>query len=93
MDDRLTGRLCKAARALLGITQVDLANAANVAKQTVVNFERGAHTPYPNNLSAIRRALESEGVSFTVEGGTRLGVSWSDPSAPGNTGPEQRGSP
>ncbi len=50
---------------MLGISQTDLAAAANVSRQTIVDFERGARMPYPNNLAAIRAALEAAGVEFT----------------------------
>lgn len=50
---------------MLGISQTDLAAAANVSRQTIVDFERGARMPYPNNLAAIRTALEAAGVEFT----------------------------
>lgn len=76
MQFRLTGRLCKAARALAGMTQADLARAANVAKQTVADFERGARTPFPNNLAAIQRALERAGVAFIAGAEDGPGVRW-----------------
>jgi hypothetical protein len=38
---------------------------AKVARQTVVDFERGARTPYASNLAAIRAAFEAAGVEFT----------------------------
>jgi hypothetical protein len=46
----------------------------HVARQTVVDFERGARTPHPNNLSAIRAALEAAGVEFIDENGGGAGV-------------------
>ena len=54
----------RAARALLNISQADLAKTANLSKQTFVDFERGARTPYPNNLLALQSALENLGVAF-----------------------------
>ena len=83
-------RLCKAARALAGLTQAELAKGANVAKQTVANFERGARTPFPNNLAAIQRALESAGVKFITSAEEGPGVRWRGPG--GNT-PPVSGSP
>jgi transcriptional regulator with XRE-family HTH domain len=59
---------------MLNISQTDLAAAANVSRQTVVDFERGVRTPYPNNLSAIRAALEAAGVEFIEENGGGPGV-------------------
>jgi DNA-binding XRE family transcriptional regulator len=59
---------------LLGVSQGDLAERAHVARQTIVDFERGARTPYPNNLTAIRTALEAAGVEFIPENGGGAGV-------------------
>jgi transcriptional regulator with XRE-family HTH domain len=64
----------RAARALLEWSQSDLAEAANVSRQTVVDFERGARTPYANNLAALRGALEAAGVEFIAENGGGAGV-------------------
>ena len=50
---------------MLGWNQNQLADAAKVSRQTLVDFERGARMPYPNNLAAIRAALEEAGVEFT----------------------------
>lgn len=70
----LSAAQCRGARAMLGISQGDLAEAAKVSRQTVVDFERGARTPYPNNLAAIRAALEAAGVMFVPENGGGAGV-------------------
>jgi len=59
---------------MLGISQTQLAELASVSRQTVVDFERGARTPYPNNLDAIRAALEAAGVEFIAENGRGAGV-------------------
>lgn len=54
----------QAARVLIGWSQVRLANAAGVGLSTVADFERGARTPYDNNLAAMQRALEVAGIEF-----------------------------
>lgn len=61
---------CKAARALLGWNQERLAVMANVGKQTVADYERGARWPIRNNMIAIKGALEGAGIKFmqTLEG-------------------------
>lgn len=56
---------CRAARALLNISQSDLAARAQVARATVTDFERGSRTPTRANLAALTSALESAGVAFT----------------------------
>lgn len=70
----MTSAQCRAARALLNWSQVDLATAASVSKQTLVDFERGARTPYDRTLAEIRRALEAAGVRFIPQNGGGPGV-------------------
>jgi DNA-binding XRE family transcriptional regulator len=74
MSDSITREQSRAARALLDWSQGDLSEAAKIARQTVVDFERGARKPYPNNLDAIRSALEKAGVEFIAENGGGAGV-------------------
>ena len=70
----ITRDQCRAARALVQLSQVDLADAAGISKQTLIDFERGARNPHKNNLSAIRTALEKAGVEFIDENGGGAGV-------------------
>jgi len=70
----ITRAQSRAARALIEWSQSDLATAAKIARQTVVDFERGARTPHRNNLEAIQRALEAAGVEFIAENGGGRGV-------------------
>ena len=63
---------CRAARALLDWTQPDLAKAAGLGLSTVVDFERGRRRVSEDAVSAIRKALERNGVEFTD--GKRPGV-------------------
>jgi transcriptional regulator with XRE-family HTH domain len=62
----------KAARALLGWNQQQLAQKANVAPSTVADFERGKRSPVANNLEAMREAFENAGVSL-LPGGAVVG--------------------
>jgi transcriptional regulator with XRE-family HTH domain len=56
-------------------TQADLAAAAKIALPTVKRYETGVRTPMPNNLTAIRRALEDAGVEFIpAKNGKGVGV-------------------
>lgn len=59
---------------MLGWNQNQLAEAARVSRMTVVEFEGGRRAPHPNNLAAIRIALEQAGVIFTngAEPGVKL---------------------
>lgn len=65
---------CRAGRALLEMDQATLASAANVSRNTIVSFEKGQRVPNPNNLTAIRTALETAGVTFVDENGGGAGV-------------------
>ena len=70
----ITGKQCKAARALLGWDQERLRREASVGKTTVIDFERESRVPMTHNISAIRRALEEGGVVFIDENGGGRGV-------------------
>jgi DNA-binding XRE family transcriptional regulator len=61
----LTPQQCRAARAWLGLTQGKLARNAGVAPLTVRDFEAGRRVPIASSVTAIRAALEKEGIGFT----------------------------
>jgi transcriptional regulator with XRE-family HTH domain len=63
---------CRAARALIGWSQEQLASVSKVAKATIANFELGKREPYPRTFDDIQAALEAAGVEFT--NGERPGV-------------------
>jgi DNA-binding transcriptional regulator YiaG len=66
---------CRAARGWLDWSQSYLATAANVSFSTVRDFEKGRHAPIPNNLVAMRAALEKKGIVF-VDGGGTYGITY-----------------
>ena len=58
----------KAARALLGWSQADLAERAGLTQATVANIETGKHQPSKATLSALTHALQAAGIEFTHDG-------------------------
>ena len=69
----ITPAQCRAGRGLIGWNQGDLACKANVSRQTINDFETGKRVPIPNNLVAIKKALEAVGVRFVDETESPLG--------------------
>lgn len=65
---------CRAARALVQMSQVQLAAASGLSKQTVIDFERGVRSPHKSNLQALQSALEAAGVEFIAANGGGRGV-------------------
>jgi predicted transcriptional regulator len=74
--NQISGRQIAAARALLGIGQVELADNANISAPTLRRMEAsvGAVAGTTNNVAAVRRALESAGVIFIDQNGNGPGV-------------------
>jgi transcriptional regulator with XRE-family HTH domain len=73
---RLSPRLCRAARALIGFEQTDLASKSGVSKSTIGAFEikdKGARLSAVNNR-AIVETFEREGLEFIPENGGGPGV-------------------
>jgi transcriptional regulator with XRE-family HTH domain len=56
---------CRAARALLGWKQIDLAKAAGLGESPVVNFERSKPVVAAEFITKMRIALEDAGIEFT----------------------------
>jgi len=65
---------CRAARALLEWSQLDLAKKAGIGIVTVHQLEAGVGQPRKATLVVIRHALEDAGVEFIDENGGGPGV-------------------
>lgn len=70
----ITASQCRAARALLDWTQDQLAENAQVARPTVIDFEGNIRTPMRNNLISIASTFEAAGVAFISDDGEGVGV-------------------
>jgi transcriptional regulator with XRE-family HTH domain len=65
----------RAARALIGWSQVELADAAGLPLSAVDRFETGARDSFPAEaIEKMRAALESAGVAFIAKNGGGAGV-------------------
>lgn len=62
--DMIAAKQIRAARALLGWTQEQLASAAELSLAVVNNVEREAVDPRRSTLEKIQTALETAGVEF-----------------------------
>ena len=80
----MTPEQCRSARAWLSWSQDDLAKAARVGLSTVKDFENGKRAPIEATLTAMRVALEKEGIGFpfALDGGGKAyacGITYSAP--------------
>ncbi|MER8653430.1 helix-turn-helix transcriptional regulator [Mesorhizobium sp. M0847] len=64
----------RAARGLIGWSQQDLAEKAEVGRATIADFEAGKRTPYATTLARLRETLITAGVEFIPENGGGAGV-------------------
>ncbi len=71
-----TGRQIAAARALIGMSQPELAKAASISIPTLRRMEAcdGPASGLPNNVLAIQSALEAKGISFIGNNENDVGV-------------------
>lgn len=72
--DLMTSAQCRGARAILEMTQPELARAAALGLSTVVDFERRRREVSEEAIKAMRRALEAAGIEFIDENGGGPGV-------------------
>ena len=71
----------KAARALVGMTQKQLAEKTGLSEQTIKLMEiRGTGKSTLDNVQKVQKALETAGIVFIPENGGGAGVRLSKPS-------------
>lgn len=66
---RITFAQIRGGRGMLGWTQHTLAERAGIAKETVVNLEKGQSAVQADTLAKVREAFEIGGLVFTENGG------------------------
>lgn len=62
---RITVSQIRQARALLRLSQEQLAKAAGITRPTLSEIENGKTVPHESTAEAIRAALERRGIVFT----------------------------
>ena len=72
--DTLTAAQCRAARALLGVTQPELAKNAKLGLSTLVDLEKSRRNISVEAKQAIKKTLERLGVEFISRNGGGEGV-------------------
>jgi predicted transcriptional regulator len=70
----ITAEQIRGARAMLGMTQAELAKLAGISTTGLNNIERGIADPKASTLRALKTALEEAGVIFVAENGEGPGV-------------------
>ena len=69
----ITPAQIRAARALLGWNQIQLAAAAGLTEITIKDLERGLANPRPSTLDRIQQAFDEAGVVFFEAGEVKEG--------------------
>ena len=75
----ITGRQIRAARALLGWSQQQLADKAVVSVNALKRLERSSVDTRISTMSSVQKALETAGVEFISAGMKGEGVRLSEP--------------
>lgn len=70
----ITPEQIRGARAMLGITQADLAKRAELSTTGLNNIESGSSDPKASTLKKIQAALEEAGAVFIDQNGHGPGV-------------------
>ncbi len=70
----MTPEQSKAARALIGMTQPQLAKASGLGLSTIVDYEKTRRKVAPDSVAAIQNALEKAGIEFISPNGGGAGV-------------------
>ena len=77
----ITPRQIRAARALLGWSQQQLADKAIISLNALTRLERGRVDPRVSTLDAVHKALSKAGIEFLSANEKGEGVRLADPTA------------
>jgi transcriptional regulator with XRE-family HTH domain len=77
--EMITARQIRAARALLGWSQQELADKAIISLNALNRLERGEVDPRVSTLMAVHKALTNAGIEFLSVGEKGEGVRLIDP--------------
>ena len=69
---RMTPAQLRGARAILGLTQDELAERSLVSRPSLSEIEAGNRMPQRSTMAAITRALVVAGIIFGADGSVRL---------------------
>jgi len=64
IENTITPKQCKAARAFLGWSQQDLADKVRVVQKTITDFEREVRTPQRRIAEDIKTIFVEAGIKF-----------------------------
>lgn len=70
----LTAHQIRAARALLGWSQKELAERSSVTRRTIALIEEGKSAQYQRTDARLRETFEALGVGFQNDGNRTIGV-------------------
>ncbi|MET3352308.1 UNVERIFIED_ORG: transcriptional regulator with XRE-family HTH domain [Xanthobacter viscosus] len=76
---KVTPAQIRAARALLDISQQELADLSKVGLRTIVQFERGSTSISASIIQALVLSLEATGIEFIPENGGGAGLRFRKP--------------
>jgi transcriptional regulator with XRE-family HTH domain len=65
-DPMMNWKICKTARELLDLEQVDLAELSGIGLSTIRDFERRIREPSKRTLDAVKDAFLKEGLEITL---------------------------
>lgn len=73
-DEMTTSEQLRAARAMIGLSQADLAKMTGRTDKTIRRAETDVSLVAADTVAALRAALEAAGVEFIAENGGGAGV-------------------